>query len=139
MIFKTLVGRKNLIYAIIFAPVFYMMILPLSLLDIFTVIFQAIIFPICGLEKTKRSQYVHLDRGKVKHLPFIDRFHCNYCGYANGVLAWAREVAHRVEHYWCPIKHLSSSAQFLNGKTYVGQEDPEALAKLLENQKPKSN
>ncbi len=137
MIFKTLVGKKNLIFAIIFAPFFYMMLFPLAILDVFTAIFQSVIFPICGITKAKRSQYVHLDRGKVKHLPWIDRFHCNYCGYANGVLAWAREVALRVEHYWCPIKHLASNAQFLNGKTYVDQTDPESLARLLESQKPK--
>ena len=26
-------------------------------------------------------------------------------GYANGVLAYTREVASRTETYWCPIKH----------------------------------
>lgn len=137
MILKTLVGRKNFIYAIIFAPFFYMMIPPLVILDIFTAFFQAVIFPVCGITKAERGKYVHLDRGKVKHLPWIDRFHCNYCGYANGVLAWAREVAFRVEQYWCPIKHIASSAQFMNGKTYVDQTDPESLGRLLESQKPK--
>jgi hypothetical protein len=30
---------------------------------------------------------------------------CVYCGYANGVLAYVREIAARTEQYWCPIKH----------------------------------
>jgi len=28
-----------------------------------------------------------------------------YCGYANGVFAYVREVAGRTEQYWCPIRH----------------------------------
>jgi hypothetical protein len=28
-----------------------------------------------------------------------------YCGYANGVFAYVREVAARTEQYWCPIRH----------------------------------
>jgi hypothetical protein len=30
---------------------------------------------------------------------------CVYCGYANGVIAYARKIASRTEQYWCPIKH----------------------------------
>ena len=30
---------------------------------------------------------------------------CGYCGYANGVLAYVREIAGRTEQYWCPIRH----------------------------------
>mgnify|MGYP005852257819 CR=1 FL=1 len=35
----------------------------------------------------------------------IEQYNCVYCGYGNGVLAYAREVAARTEQYWCPIKH----------------------------------
>jgi hypothetical protein len=28
-----------------------------------------------------------------------------YCGYANGVFAYVREIAGRTEQYWCPIRH----------------------------------
>lgn len=138
MILKTVLGKKSLIYFFIFSPFFYMMIFPLCVLDLFTLVFQAVIFPVCGITQAKRSGYIHLDRGKIKHLPLIDRIHCNYCGYANGVLAWAREVAFRTEKYWCPIKHLAGPAQFMNGQTYVAQDDPKALQCLLDSQKPKS-
>lgn len=30
---------------------------------------------------------------------------CEYCAYANGLVAYVREVAARTEEYWCPIKH----------------------------------
>ena len=34
---------------------------------------------------------------------------CAYCGYANGVLAYATEIASRTEQYWCPVKHAGRS------------------------------
>ena len=30
---------------------------------------------------------------------------CSYCDYANGVIAYVREIGSRTEQYWCPIKH----------------------------------
>ncbi len=39
------------------------------------------------------------------HLNSLERFNCIYCGYVNGLLAYAREIAARTEQYWCPIKH----------------------------------
>jgi hypothetical protein len=30
---------------------------------------------------------------------------CEYCTYANGLIAYVREVVSRTEQYWCPIKH----------------------------------
>jgi N-glycosylase/DNA lyase len=35
----------------------------------------------------------------------IEKLNCVYCGYANGVLAYAREIAGRTEQYWCPLRH----------------------------------
>ena len=35
----------------------------------------------------------------------MQKLNCLYCDYANGVLAYASEVAGRTEWYWCPIKH----------------------------------
>ena len=37
----------------------------------------------------------------------IEKLNCVYCGYANGVFAYAREIAARTETYWCPIQHAS--------------------------------
>ncbi|MGE3512038.1 MAG: hypothetical protein AB7N65_24500, partial [Vicinamibacterales bacterium] len=30
---------------------------------------------------------------------------CTFCSYANGVLAYVREIGARTELYWCPIRH----------------------------------
>ena len=35
----------------------------------------------------------------------IEKVHCAYCSYANGLLAYAREISARTEQYWCSIKH----------------------------------
>lgn len=40
-----------------------------------------------------------------KGLPFLDRFNCAYCSYANGVAAYLRAVLIETEKYWCPIKY----------------------------------
>ena len=35
----------------------------------------------------------------------LEKFNCAYCSYANGLIAYVREIASRTEQYWCPIKH----------------------------------
>jgi hypothetical protein len=35
----------------------------------------------------------------------LEKLNCAYCSYANGIVAYTREVAARTEQYWCPIKH----------------------------------
>jgi hypothetical protein len=35
----------------------------------------------------------------------IEKVNCTFCSYANGLIAYVREVAARTEQYWCPIKH----------------------------------
>jgi hypothetical protein len=48
-----------------------------------------------------------LDRHQLGYLNAIERFHCDYCGYANGLLAYATEISARTEQYFCPVKHAS--------------------------------
>lgn len=54
-----------------------------------------------------RSEHLILDRHKLPYLNGPQKLNCLYCGYANGVLAYAREISSRTEQYWCPIKHAS--------------------------------
>jgi hypothetical protein len=46
-----------------------------------------------------------IDRQHLAYLNWIEKLNCVYCGYANGVFAYVREVAGRTEQYWCPIRH----------------------------------
>jgi hypothetical protein len=90
---------------ILTAPVIYSLIIPLSLLDLFVSIYQRICFPIYGIPRVVRGEYVVIDRHMLSYLNVIEKLNCVYCGYGNGVLAYAREIAARTEQYWCPIKH----------------------------------
>lgn len=86
-------------------PVIYSLLVPVSLLDLLMSIYQRTCFSIYGVPRVRRADYVVLDRHRLAYLNVIERAYCSYCDYANGVLAYAREVASRTEQYWCPIKH----------------------------------
>ncbi|MDP5054275.1 MAG: hypothetical protein NWP69_10835 [Congregibacter sp.] len=87
------------------APLVYLGWPAFALLDAFISLFQAICFPIYGIPKVQRSDYLVFDRGDLPYLNLIEKFNCMYCSYGNGVAAYAREVSARTEQYWCPIKH----------------------------------
>lgn len=87
------------------APVIWFCLLPIAFTDLVMTLYQAICFPIYGIPKVKRSDYIKLDRRHLAYLNWAEKLNCEYCGYANGVLACASEIAARTEQYWCPIKH----------------------------------
>lgn len=90
---------------VITAPVIYSVIIAFVTLDVFVTVFMWICFPVYGISRVKRSDYVVIDRHRLPYLNWVQKFNCLYCGYGNGVIAYAREVAARTEAYWCPIKH----------------------------------
>ncbi|MHB1562598.1 MAG: hypothetical protein ACYCXP_00650 [Leptospirillum sp.] len=102
--------RTTPLAILIVAPVVYSFYLPLWLLDAWIWLYQAVCFTAYGIQKVDRSRYVILDRGHIPYLNGIEQFNCNYCGYANGLIAYAREVAARTEQFFCPIKHARKSA-----------------------------
>lgn len=87
------------------APVIYALIVPFVLLDVSVMIYQAICFPVYGIPKVRRTDYFAFDRAHLAYLNALEKLNCAYCTYANGVVAYVREVASRTEEYWCPIKH----------------------------------
>ena len=90
---------------ILTAPVIYAGIVPFLLLDLFVTVYQAVCFPIYGIAKVKRADYLVFDRYHLAYLNVLEKLNCAYCSYANGLVAYAREIAGRTEQYWCPIKH----------------------------------
>ena len=77
-------------------------------LDLAVTLYQAICFPLYGLEKVKRSAYILIfDRNRLDYLNGIEKLNCMYCGYVNGFFLYAKEIAGRTEKYWCGIKHAS--------------------------------
>jgi hypothetical protein len=90
---------------LITGPVIYGMAIPLVALDFFVTLYQATCFPIYGIAKVKRGDYIVFDRHELGFLNFIERFHCEYCAYGTGLIAYATEIVARTELYFCPIKH----------------------------------
>jgi len=90
---------------ILTAPVIYAGIVPFLVLDLFVTVYQAACFPIYGIAKVKRADYLVFDRHHLAYLNALEKLNCAYCAYANGLIGYTREIAARTEQYWCPIKH----------------------------------
>jgi hypothetical protein len=97
-------GRTSLA-VVLTAPVIYSLIIPLVLADAWVSAYQAICFRAYGVPRVKRRDYIAFDRNRLAYLNVIERLNCAYCAYANGLVAYVREVTSRTEQYWCPIKH----------------------------------
>ena len=86
-------------------PIIYAMIVPLVLLDACVSFYQWACFPIYGIIKVRRGDYLVFDRRHLGYLNLIEKFHCTYCEYGNGLMAYMGEILARTEEYFCPIKH----------------------------------
>ena len=90
---------------ILTAPLIWFCLIPALLLDSVVSLYQMICFPIYGIPKVKRSDYVIIDRQYLAYLNLIEKVNCVFCGYFGGLIAYVSEIAARTEQYWCPIKH----------------------------------
>jgi hypothetical protein len=95
------------ILAVLTAPVIYLLVIPFLLLDLSVSLYQLICFTVYGIPKVERCNYIIFDRGNLKYLNVLERLNCYYCSYANGVVAYVREIAGRTEQHWCPIRHAA--------------------------------
>ena len=90
---------------ILTAPFVWLCLIPACMLDLSVTLYQAICFPLYGIPRVRRSDYIVIDRHFLAYLNIIEKMNCFYCSYFNGLLAYATEIAGRTEQYWCPIKH----------------------------------
>jgi hypothetical protein len=97
--------RNSRFFVALTSPLIYGCIIPFLILDLFVTLYQGFSFPIYGVPKVRRSEYIVFDRGKLCYLNFLERINCAYCSYANGLMAYVVEVAARTEQHWCPIRH----------------------------------
>ena len=115
---------------LITGPVIYSMIIPLLILDFFVTVYQAVCFPVYGIARVSRASYIVLDRQHLEYLNFIEKFHCTYCAYASGLIAYVYEIVARTEQYFCPIKHarriLGTHARYPHFLDYGEAADYEA-------------
>jgi len=98
-----ILGSRPLL--IVTAPVIYAPLLAFVLLDALVTAYQRVCFPIYGIARVRRHDYLIFDRYQLAYLNGIERINCLYCSYANGLLTYVREIASKTEQYWCPIKH----------------------------------
>ena len=109
------------------APIIYGMVLPMLLLDACISLYQAISFPVYKISKVKRGDYMIFDRHHLSYLNIVEKSHCIYCTYANGLLAYATEIIARTEQYFCPIKHarkmMGRHARYASFAAYGDAED----------------
>ena len=105
---KYIVGAR--LGYILSAPVIYGLIVPLVFLDLAVTIYQHICFRIYKIPLVRRRNHIIVDRQHLAYLNGIEKLNCVYCGYANGLIAYSREIAGRTEQFWCPIKHARRSA-----------------------------
>lgn len=130
--------RKTQWLVILSSPLIYACVLPFLMLDASVALFQLVCFPIYGIPKVQRKDYLIFDRGRLAYLNTIEKVGCIYCSYANGLLALITEIAARAEQHFCPIKHAhpmvqmhSRYAKFLpygDARAYKGQSDAVAQA-----------
>lgn len=117
---------------LITGPIIYGMAIPMALFDLCLSIYQLSCFPIYGIAKVRRADYIVFDRHQLGYLNFIERFHCEYCAYGNGLMAYATEILARTEQYFCPIKHarkvVGTHTRYENFLQYG--ESPDYHAKL---------
>jgi hypothetical protein len=86
-------------------PIIYGMGIPLAFMDLCVTLYQALCFPIYRVARVDRRDYFVFDRQQLEYLNFIEKFHCTYCAYATGLIAYMSEIIARTEEYFCPIKH----------------------------------
>ena len=129
----TFLARSPLL-AFVTAPVIYSMIVPIVLLDVWASAYQAICFRAYRIPRVTRSTYILLDRRHLAYLNWIEVLNCLFCGYANGVFAYVREIGGRTEQFWCPIKHaLKISDPHQRYYEFLEYGDADGYRKRLNN------
>ena len=118
---------------ILVAPLIYSLIIPLLVMDGWMSLYQAICFRAYRIPRVRRADFIMFDRGGLGYLNWIEALNCLYCSYANGLIAYVREIASRTEQYWCPIKHaLRVSDPHRRYQAFLEYGDAEGYRERLE-------
>jgi len=115
-------------------PFIYAVFPALLLLDLFASLYHAVCFPLLGIPKVKRSNYMVYDHQYLAYLNALEKLNCLYCSYATGLMSYIKEIVGRTEQYWCPIKH---ARRILDAHSRYGHfteyGDAESFRRNLEN------
>jgi hypothetical protein len=125
--------RNSRFLVVATSPVIWMCAIPIALCDLIGTAYQAVCFPIYGIPKVRRADYLAFDRHHLSYLNFAEKFNCEYCAYANGILAYFTEIAARTEQHWCPIKHAHcATCAHSRYKKFVDYGDAEGYRRNVE-------
>jgi hypothetical protein len=125
--------RESRFIGFLISPFVYILVVPFVALDLGVWLFQRICFFTWGIVPVRRADYVILDRRHLAYLNGIEKMNCLYCSYANGLIAYVREVASKTEQYWCPIKHaVRTKAAHARYHRFLDYGDAEAFHARLE-------
>jgi hypothetical protein len=115
------------------APVIWLCVVPIALADLIGSFYQAVCFPIYGIPKVRRGDYLAFDRHYLTYLNLFEKVNCEYCAYVNGILGYFTEIAARTEQHWCPIKHAGCvKCAHSRYKKFIDYGDAEKYRKQLE-------
>jgi len=108
-------------------PIIYGAAVPLLFFDLCLTLYQWICFPVYRIARVSRGDYIVYDHQQLSYLNVIEKFHCLYCSYAVGLIAYAQEILARTEQYFCPIKHArkvrGANARYEQFLDYGDEED----------------
>jgi hypothetical protein len=128
---------------LITGPIIYSMIVPLVLLDLCVSFYQWSCFPIYGIPKLCRHDFIIFDRQKLRYLDWVSKFHCTYCAYGVGVVAFVAQVIGATEAYFCPIEHHETKLLALKKRmlylTYEAPDDFDFNAYLESSRKSQTD
>ena len=87
-----------------------------------------------GIPFVKRGRYIKIDRHKLSYLNLLQKVHCMYCGYVNGLYAYAVAVAGETEKYWCGIAHGKEHTYVAeHQKNFLAYNDKKAYQQAFES------
>ncbi|MFU8835053.1 hypothetical protein [Roseovarius autotrophicus] len=124
--------RRTRPMTVLTAPLVYSLIVPFVLVDLFVTVYQAVCFPVYGIDKVRRADFIRVDRHHLAYLNALQKLNCVYCGYCNGLIGYVQEIAGRTEAFWCPVKHAARiGAHHAYYAQFVDYGDAEGFAEGL--------
>lgn len=121
------------------SPFIYSMVLPIAVLHVWTIVYEAICFPVYGIKKIDRRKYIRDQRWKLQYLNGLEKLNCLYCGYSNGVLEYVKAVANATEKNWCPIKDKlkKGKGDLKHRKNFAAYNSEKELAEYFDKKRTK--
>lgn len=87
------------------AWILYLALPAIVIVDIMAVLCNNIVFPLVGIPKIKRKDYIRpFSRAKLLEVSIWYKLGCVYCSYANGVAYYFQMIAMKTEFLYCPWK-----------------------------------